>query len=187
MPLRRRRLQHSDARRQQATDCWAHRETFRRRADGSALGGSKSSVAKLFAVHNASVSDAGLNVARRLSMTGSASSPVGSRSGSAAGGEAGRFVPSQVPDVAAINSPFRWPDGARETFDRQMEPFDWPSLSDMDAEQLALAAHVGAFKDMATHTPDLKADFVNGARANMLIGVMITCGVVTPARFPEQL
>jgi len=154
---------------------------------GSARGGSRSSAAKLFAAHNASVSDAGLDVARRLSMTGSASSPVGSRSGSAAGGEAGRSVPSQVPAVAATNSPFTWPDGARETFDRQMEPFELPSLSFMDAEQLAVAAHVGAFKDMATHTPDLKADFVNGARANMLIGVMITCGVVTPARFAEQL
>ena len=57
----------------------------------------------------------------------------------------------------------------------------------MDSEQLAVVAHAGAFKDMAAHTPDLKADFVNGALANILIGVMITCGVVTPARFAEQL
>ena len=66
-------------------------------------------------------------------------------------------------------------------------PFELPSLSVMDSEQLSVAAHAGAFKDMAAHTPDLKADFVNGARANKLIGVMITYGVVTPARFSEQL
>ena len=163
-------------------DAVAWRET-----PDSARGGSRSSAAKLFAVHNASVSDAGLDVARRLSMTGSASSPFGSRSGSAAGGAPGRSMPSEAPAVATAKSPFTWPEGARETFDRQIEPFELPSLSVMDAEQLAVAAHVGAFKDMATHTPDLKTDFVNGARANMLIGVMITCGVVTPARFAEQM
>jgi len=59
-------------------------------------------------------------------------------------------VPSQIPAVAATNSPFTLPHGACETFDRQMEPFERPSLSVMDAEQLAVAAHDGALKDMAT-------------------------------------
>jgi len=159
----------------------------RRETPDSARGGSRSSAAKLFASHNGSVSDAGVDVARRLSMKESASSPFGSRSGCAAGGSLGRSMPSEAPDVAATNSPFTWPEGARKTFDRQIQPFELPSLSVMDAEQLSVAAHVGAFKDLTTHTPDLKADFLNGVRANMLIGVMLTCGVVTPARFAEQM
>jgi len=165
--------------------------TRRSTPGSSAHGGSVSSAAKLFAAHNASVSDAGLDAARRLSMTASAPSPVASRSGSAvcfaAGNAAARSAPSRSPGAAAVSSPFSWPEGARENFDRDLVPFELPSLSVMDAEQLAVAAHAGAFKDMAAHTPDLKADFVNGARANMLIGVMITCGVITPARFAEQL
>jgi len=165
--------------------------TRRSTPGSSAHGGSPQVPQSVFAAHNASVSNAGLDAARRLSMTTSVSSPVASRSGSVVGAAAGNAAacssPSRSPGAAAVSSPFSWPAGARENLDRDLVPFELPSLSVMDSEQLAVVAHAGAFKDMAAHTPDLKADFVNGALANILIGVMITCGVVTPARFAEQL
>jgi len=51
-----------------------------------------------------------------------------------------------------------------------------------------VAAHKGSLGGaMASKLPEVKADFIDGARNNMLLGVMLTCGVVTPARFAEQL
>eukprot|EP00168_Porphyra_purpurea_P012843 TRINITY_DN3441_c0_g2_i1.p3 TRINITY_DN3441_c0_g2~~TRINITY_DN3441_c0_g2_i1.p3 ORF type:complete len:162 (+),score=12.46 TRINITY_DN3441_c0_g2_i1:1869-2354(+) len=62
------------------------------------------------------------------------------------------------------------------------------ALSAMTSAELATAAHKGSLGEvMASKLPELEADFVDGACNNMLLGVMPTCGVVTPARFAEQL
>jgi len=84
--------------------------TRRSTPGSSAHVGCMSSAAKLFAAQNASVSNAGLDAARGLSMTTSVSSPVASRSGSAVGSAAGnaaaRSAPSRSPGGAAVSSPF---------------------------------------------------------------------------------
>jgi len=40
---------------------------------------------------------------------------------------------------------------------------------------------------MDSTLPELKADCIDGSQNIMLLGVMLTCGVVSPARFAEQL
>jgi len=58
----------------------------------------------------------------------------------------------------------------------------------MTSEELVAAAHRGSLGDaMESKLPEVKADFIDGARNNMLLGVMLTSGVVTPARFAERL
>jgi len=58
----------------------------------------------------------------------------------------------------------------------------------MTSEELGAAAHRGSLgKGIACKLPEVKAEFIEGAQSNMLLGVMLTCGVVTPARFAEQL
>jgi len=58
----------------------------------------------------------------------------------------------------------------------------------MTSEELGAAAHRGSLGEgMESKLPEVKADFIDGARSNMPLGVMLTCGVVKPARFAEQL
>lgn len=57
----------------------------------------------------------------------------------------------------------------------------------MTADEQTSAANRGSFGEtMASKLPELKADVIDGAHNNML-GVMLSRGVVSPARFAEQL
>ena len=155
------------------------------RGGHASRGSSVVSAQTLFGANNLSMAQAGLDTARRLSLTGSVSTRTGSRTANATAG-AGSGSATRLSDAPA--SPFAWPPGERQRFEESLGAFELPSLSSMTSEELAVAAHKGSLGDaMASKLPEVKADFIDGAHNNMLLGVMLTCGVVTPARFAEQL
>ena len=155
----------------------------RSRGGQTSRGSSLVSAQTLFGANNLSMAQAGIDTARRLSLTGSVSTRPASR---AANATTGTGSGTRSFEVAA--SPFAWPPGERQRFEESLGAFEQPSLSVMTSEELAVAAHKGSLGDtMASKLPEVKADFIDGARNNMLLGVMLTCGVVTPARFAEQL
>jgi len=62
-----------------------------------------------------------------------------------------------------------------------------PSLKVMTFEELCAAAHRGSLSEgMASKLTEGKEDFIDCARSNTLLGLMLTCAVVTTARFAEQ-
>jgi len=157
--------------------------TPRSRGGRSSRGSSIVNAQTLFGANNLSMAQAGIDTARRLSLTGSVSARAESGSGSASAGAGSGTRSNQDPA-----SPFIWPAGERQRFDESLGAFEMPSLSAMTSEELGADAHRGSLGEgMASKLPEVKADFIDGARSNMLLGVMLTCGVVTPARFAEQL
>ena len=156
--------------------------TPRSRGDWSSRGSSIVNAQTLFGANNLSTAQAGVDTACRLSLTGSVSSRAGSESESASARAGSGTRSNQDPA-----SPCIWPAGERQRFDESLGAFEMPSLSAMTSEELGAAAHRGSLGEgMASKLPEVEADFIDGARSPMLLGVMLTCGVVTPARFAEQ-
>jgi len=157
--------------------------TPRSRGGRSSRGSSIVNAQTLFGANNLWMAQAGIDTARRLSLTGSVSARAGSGAGSASAGAGSGRRSNQDPA-----SPFNWPAGERQRFFESLSAFEMPSLSAMSSEELGAAAHRSSLGErMASKLPEVKADSIDGARSNMLLGVTLTCGVVTPARFPEQL
>jgi len=155
----------------------------RARGGQTSRGSSLVSAQTLFGTNNMSMAQAGMVTARRLSLTGSVSTRTASKAGIAMAGTRRRMPSSETP-----TSPFAWPPGEHLRCEESLGAFERPSLSVMTSEELAAAAHEGSLGEtMASKLPEVKADFIDGARNNMLLGVMLTCGVVTPARFAEQM
>jgi len=90
--------------------------------------------------------------------------------------------------AASRESAFDWPPGERRKYESAFVFFEMPELSSMIAEELTSSEHPGSLGEaMASKIPELKADLIAGARNNMLLVVLLTCGVVSPARFADQL
>jgi len=64
---------------------------------------------------------------------------------------------------------------------------DWPAVSRITSTQLASAALQGALKSHANNFPTMEAEFIGGAKDNLVIGLSITCGGVSPADVAEHL
>jgi len=156
---------------------------------GGTSGTSLTSAHILFGSNNKSMQQSGLDTARRLSLLPPASIPAGPPSASPATNAGSGLSSGAAASVAAdVESTFNWPPGVRRKYESALGVFEMPELSAMTAEKLVSAAHQGSLgKAMASKLPDMKADFIDEFQNNMLLGVMLTCGVVSPARFAEQL
>jgi len=125
----------------------------------------------------------------RLIATG-AGSTDGVRVGAAAAARAG--VREDAPAVPAtpIDSatPFhlRWKAGERGKYEGVVT-FECPAISALSPEELARKVFRGALGVQAAVFPAMEQDFIQAATDNFLIGMNITCGVVSPADVAEQL
>jgi len=130
----------------------------------------------------------GLDAARGFSLPPSASVPARPESASpATNAGSGLSFGAAASLVADVDRAFDWPPGERSKYESALGVLEMPELCAMTSEELASAAHQGSLEEaMASKLPELKADFVDGSRNNMLLGVMLKCGVVSPARFAEQ-
>jgi len=136
-----------------------------------------------FGDNNLAMAQAGIDTARRLSSTGSVSTRPASRAANTAA-----RTGSGTRSLEAAASPFAWPPGERQRFEESLGALELPSLSVLMSEERAAAAHEGSLGDaMASTLTDVKAKFIDGARNNMPLGIMVTCCSVTPACFAEQL
>ena len=132
---------------------------------------------------------------QRLLATGSGSTDgvgVGPRATALAGlgGRGGGGVPAApvAAPVAAAAAPFHlsWKVGERTKYDKAVV-FECPAISGLTAEQLARKVFRGALREQAAAFPHIEQQFVDAANDNFLIGMNITCGVVSPADVAEQL
>jgi len=105
-------------------------------------------------------------------------------------GEAGGGVPAApvATPVAAAAAPFHlsWKVGERTKYDKAVV-FECPAIRGLTAEQLARKVFRGALREQAAAFPHIEQQFVDAANDNFLIGMNITCGVVSPADVAEQL
>jgi len=156
---------------------------------GGTCGPSLKSAHALFVSNNKSMQQSGLGTAGRLSLLPSSSPCVRPGSASAAAGPgSGLGSSAGASSVADAVSPFDWPRGERCKNDSSLGVFERPELSATTAAELATAAHRGSPGEaMASKLPELKDNFIKGAETNMLLGVMMACGVVSPARLAKQL
>jgi len=90
--------------------------------------------------------------------------------------------------VAAAAAPLHlsWKVGERAKYDKAVV-FECPAISGLTAEQLARKVFRGALREQAAAFPHIEQQFVDAANDNFLIGMNITCGVVSPADVAEQL
>jgi len=130
-------------------------------------GSSLVSAQMLIGANNLSMAQAGIDTARRLSLTGSVSTLPASRAAKTTASTG-----SGTRSFKAASSPFAWPPGERQRFEESLGVFELPSHSVMTSEELAVATHKGSLGDaMASQLPEVKADFIDGALNNMLLGV----------------
>ena len=125
----------------------------------------------------------------RLLATG-AGSTDGVRVGAAAAARAGvrddsPAVPAPPTDTA---TPFhlRWKAGERRKYEGVVT-FECPAISSLFPEELARKVFRGALGVQAAVFPAMEQEFIQAATDNFLIGMSITCGVVSPADVAEQL
>eukprot|EP00168_Porphyra_purpurea_P012841 TRINITY_DN3441_c0_g1_i1.p1 TRINITY_DN3441_c0_g1~~TRINITY_DN3441_c0_g1_i1.p1 ORF type:complete len:439 (+),score=37.21 TRINITY_DN3441_c0_g1_i1:1508-2824(+) len=167
------------------------------RLDGPSQTSASSSLTSahaLIGMNNQSMQQAGPDTARLCSLTRAASAPpvpcsapvlAGAGSGGFGSG-AGRSTGSS--SVGDASSALDWPSGERKEYGITLEVLKDPELRAVTSSKLAIAAHKESLKEtMASKLPELQADSIEGARNDVLLGVMLTCGVLTPARFAEQL
>jgi len=90
--------------------------------------------------------------------------------------------------VAAAAAPLHlsWKVGERAKYNKAVV-FECPAISGLTAEQLARKVFRGALREQAAAFPHIEQQFVDAANDNFLIGMNITCGVVSPADVAEQL
>ena len=125
----------------------------------------------------------------RLLATG-AGSTDGVRFGAAAAARAG--VREDAPAVPAppfdTAPPFhlRWKAGERRKYEGVVT-FECPAISALSPEELARKVFRGALGVQAAVFPAMGQEFIQAATDNFLIGMSITCGVVSPADVAEQL
>jgi len=65
--------------------------------------------------------------------------------------------------------------------------FECPAISALSPEELARKVFRGALGVQAAVFPAMEQEFIQAATDNFLIGMSITCGVVSPADVAEQL
>jgi len=100
-------------------------------------------------------------------------------------------VYADMPAVAAPVSPetpfhLRWKTGERCKYEG-VSTFECPAISLLSLEQLARKVFRGALREQAAVFLAMEQDFIDAAIDNFLIGMNITCGVVSPADVAEQL
>jgi len=128
---------------------------------------------------------------QRLLATGSGSTDgvgVGPRATALAGlgwrGRGGVPAAPVAAPVAAAAAPFHlsWKVGERTKYDKAVV-FECPAISGLTAEQLARKVFRGALREQAAAFPHIEQQFVDAANDNFLIGMNITCGVVSPVAY----
>jgi len=75
-----------------------------------------------------------------------------------------------------------WKVGERTKYDKAVV-FECPAISGLTAEQLARKVYQGALREQAAAFPHIEQQFVDAANDNFLIGMNITCGVVSPVAY----
>ena len=80
----------------------------------------------------------------------------------------------------------RWKAGERRKYEG-VEMFECPAISALSPEELARKVFRAALGEQAAVFPAMEEEFIQAATENFLIGMNITCGVVSPADVAEQL
>eukprot|EP00168_Porphyra_purpurea_P017061 TRINITY_DN5745_c0_g1_i1.p2 TRINITY_DN5745_c0_g1~~TRINITY_DN5745_c0_g1_i1.p2 ORF type:complete len:351 (+),score=27.42 TRINITY_DN5745_c0_g1_i1:1623-2675(+) len=107
---------------------------------------------------------------------------------SAAGLVSGVLIVALAPPVVHPSAPSHllWKRGEREKFDRAFV-FECPAVSRLSAELLARKVFRGALLDQAAALAHNEQEFIESSNDNFLIGMSITCGVVSSADVADQL
>ena len=125
----------------------------------------------------------------RLLATGSGSTD-GVLVGAAAPARVGAHqnTPAVPPPPIDSTTPFhlRWKAGERRKYEG-VATFECPAISALSPEELARKVFRGALGVQAAVSPAMEEEFIQAATENFLIGMNITCGVVSPADVAEQL
>ena len=124
----------------------------------------------------------------RLLATGSGSTD-GVLVGAAAAARVGADQNTPAVRPPPIDStPFhlRWKAGERRKYEG-VATFECPAISALSPEELARKVFRGALGVQAAVFPAMEEEFIQAATENFLIGMNITCGVVSPADVAEQL
>ena len=79
-----------------------------------------------------------------------------------------------------------WKEGARAQFDTAVV-FESAAVSRLTARQLAQTVFKGALAEHAGAFQAMEEEMVGAAEDNLLLGISVTCGAVSPAEVAEQL
>jgi len=79
-----------------------------------------------------------------------------------------------------------WKEGARAQFDTAVV-FESAAVSRLTARQLAQTVFKGALAEHAEAFQSMEEEMIGAAQDNLLLGLSVTCGAVSPAEVEEQL